>query len=88
MSGHGTLHDTVGICYQNILPCGPTANVNENDDQHIPKEAKYKRKRAFEPREHVIQPYMKKPKITEFSYEKRSAETPSNPQQVEKRDTL
>ena len=67
LSGHDTLLDTVGICYQNIPPHGANADVHVDTDPSLPKETKYRRKRAFEPREHVIQPCMKKPRITEFS---------------------
>ena len=62
LSGSGTLHDTVGICYQNEVP-----GQQRNEMQHMAGPWP-KRQRSFDAIEGGIEPYKMKPRISEFNY--------------------
>lgn len=70
LSGSETLHDTMGILYQNI----PSAENEEVSMVEIPAIFKLSsgpwkgRKRSLEPQETSLMPYRKKPRMTTFSY--------------------
>ena len=64
LSGRGTVHDTVGISFQNV----PTHPRIEPVQQNEPR-PKRKMKRSFEAIEEGIEPYRKKPKTDTFEYE-------------------
>ena len=80
LSGGETLHDTVGICYQNIpLPNNaPSQNERSSEGNQSMAEStpRKKRKRSFQFTSKDIQPYTKKPRISTFSYVKTQTETP------------
>ena len=62
LSGAGTVHDTVGICYQNQPDVQPeSADVPRNEIGH-------KRKRTFDSDVVGIEPYRKKPHISTFNF--------------------
>ena len=68
-SGKETLHDTVGICYQNI-----SQEINEesqdNSCENIQVPAwRSRRKMSFESNSKDTEPYRKKPKIKSFEYD-------------------
>jgi hypothetical protein len=77
-SGKNTLHDTVGICYQSVVapPVAPSVNILECIDKSAEdassitnKNTSNKRKRrAYEPKFLNIEPYRKKPKMTEKEF--------------------
>ena len=73
LSGSGSLHDTVGICYQNERAL--VGNASESDDTEDfqstldqPKEYGRSARRAFHMKQPILEPYRKKPKITMFDY--------------------
>ena len=93
LSGSGTLHDTVGICYQNLTPQNTEQNINlaredSSDFGEAGPAAKRPRKRSFEKQDIQLEPYRKKPKFSTFHYEKKTCEVPSNLKQAENRDML
>ena len=75
LSGCDTVHDTVGICYQNI-PSGIQDNIltdtpsTTQETEHLSVEVtKTKRSsRAFVSEPQPLEPYRKKPKMTKFQY--------------------
>ena len=86
LSGSGTLHDTVGICYQN-QPTEEELNVvfNRENTQKIAQKARTsKRKLIFQ--EQNLAPYRKKPKISEFDYTIKEALVPVNLSAVQRLD--
>ncbi len=71
LSGKDTLHDTAGICYQDISAIPPTTDpepcvMKENVET---SKTAAKRRRQFEPPERNIVPYKKRPSLSKFSYE-------------------
>ena len=67
------MHDTVGICYQNVDP-ERQLQVSDKAEANIkvtgpPKEPGRNRKPAFQPIQTTLEPYRKKAKITLFNYE-------------------
>lgn len=86
LSGSDTLHETVGICYQNECPdeSGITEDKQEQDEPHN----KRSRRRMFKPLEKQIDPYRQKPRLSTFNYEVYEVANPSNLPQVIKCDTL
>lgn len=67
LSGSGTLHDTVGICYQNIIDEtteDPTTEAPPARDPIQETDSKRKiSKRVFHLKESNLEPYRKKPKL-------------------------
>ena len=86
-SGFGTLHDTVGICYQNI-PNKDNDETNPPGGVTTGEETRKKRpgKRSLTVEEKELEPYRKKPKIAEFHYEVQSQIEPPHTQLVKERD--
>jgi hypothetical protein len=88
LTGAGTLHDTVGICYQNITESKAddepeTLQIeeiyNHNDDVEIEKSTRSGSKRSFEVNELTLEPYRrKKPKLTVFQYGRKDVPPPEN----------
>lgn len=84
LSGANTLHDTVGIVYQNIEP---QRDAGEEDIRNIPETTGKKRKRSFDTPMPAIAPYMKKPKVQSFTYTDTYPQVPANYELIKKRDT-
>ena len=67
-SGKDTLHDTVGITYQiqsqELTDFNITQDVHHVEIPAISTQSKKRKRRSFEPSDHNMQPYRKKPKIT------------------------
>ena len=94
LSGAGTLHDTVGICYQNETDVSPATNALANDSvdsselripaQIIPEA--YKSRRSLELQQPILEPYRKKPWITVFKYTVTDIPWPPKLTTVERRD--
>jgi hypothetical protein len=88
LSGRGTLHDTVGISYQNIRP----DDENEQEHDTKPEENLLKHsgtkssKRSFQMNELVLEPYRKKAKMTNFNYEVKQMGEPPHRTLVQHRD--
>ena len=86
LSGSGTLHDTVGICYQNMKQT--TEDNQDYDTDNIIKPRKAKPKRSFSSKDTTLEPYRKKPKIKNFEYEKKEVPRPLTLTNFEYRDIL
>ena len=94
LSGRGTLHDTVGICYQNeieeIEPMEIRENVDFNRNPSEPEKKTIdkagKKRRTLEIKEQEIEPYHKKPKMNTFDYNVREPTIPSNLEKIKYRD--
>ena len=94
LSGLGTLHDTVGICYQNETDLSPATNALANDSvdsselripaQIIPET--YKSRRSLKLQQPILEPYRKKPRITVFKYTVTDIPRPPKLTTVERRD--
>lgn len=60
-----TLHDTVGIIFQNIVP-----NITNDDDENFEEEntaeLQKKKRRTFDAVNPILEPYTKRPKIQEY----------------------
>jgi hypothetical protein len=86
LSGGGTLHDTVGICYQNVME--PTEYDQSDHADEIPEPRPANAKRSFTAKETVLEPYRKKPKIKTFQYETKEVPKPLKLTKFEYRDIL
>ena len=82
LSGSGCLHDTVGICYQNI-PNTMEQGQHQDETVDVPLNTKptYQpsssvSKRKFKLKEANIQPYRKKPKMSVFKYHVKKSQIP------------
>ena len=87
LSGANTLHDTVGICYQNV----PTVAVTDMVPLQITWREKHDKpgsKRSLIVKEKQIQPYRKKPKITTFEYLEKEIPRPSSVLSVHLKDFI
>ena len=95
LSGRGTLHDTVGICYQNKL----LNNIeNQTNAPDVPRDndtvcsdgltTLKVSKRTLHLKEKQLEPYRKKPKITVFQYQVETIPRPLNLTTVNYRDML
>ena len=80
LSGSGTLHDTVRICYQNIAEESITTNCMEHqsNQSHLAKKNVKYQKLSFNVTEKVLEPFRKKPKICKFQYKIRDVPRPLN----------
>ena len=80
LSGSGTLHDTVGICYQNVVEQTSTedeaSNTTEQDGTTAMIARRTRKRRSFEADDDQIEPYRKKPRIKTFDYRIRSSVVP------------
>lgn len=93
LSGAGTVHDTVGICFQNVPPAAVlqedetsiASSSNRNSQQ---QKVKKHTPRAFTKEQKTLEPYRKKPKMSRFNYPERRIERPLNLTKVEWRDIL
>ena len=83
LSGGGTLHDTVGFCYQNLTT--DTADIHVNK---APVSRTAKPKRSLLEKETVLEPYRKKPKIKTFQYQEKDIPRPLEMTKFELRDIL
>ena len=83
LSGCGTLHNTVGICNQNLMPDIADARVNQAPDGR-----RAKRKRSFIKKDTVLEPYRKKRMIKTFHYQVNEISRPINMTKFEFRDIL
>ena len=79
LSGRNTLHDTVGLAYQDIDDVINCAKSNNNDvdferdspePDQVSKTIGFKRRRTFEPRGIHLEPYRKKPKFLVMHFDK------------------
>jgi hypothetical protein len=84
LSGANTLHDTVGICYQNI----PQVTIHDSNPPTNVTNLGKKTKRSLALNEMQIQPCRKKPKITTFKYQVKQVPRPPNITSVEHKDML
>ena len=87
LSGAGTLHDTVGISYQNLDPTEIYNRPEENLSERMPAKQK-SRKRSFQPDDFTLEPNRKKPKFTKFDLIIKTHEVPCNLARVKNLDTL
>ena len=78
LSGKNTLHDTVGICYQNKVTVHHAVSTEEPLAQESPQERPAKRRRQYEPPEKIIVPYKRKPSISSFTFQTYTVAPPSN----------
>ena len=71
LSGSGTLHDTMGILYQN-MPSSPSERIpiHSSGNQAIPDEItrETKKKRSLTVADEPLVPYVGSPKVRHFSY--------------------
>ncbi|RUM44802.1 MAG: hypothetical protein DSY80_04010, partial [Desulfocapsa sp.] len=91
ISGGNTLHDTVGICYQNINTAEihtPTDNISMATPTAEHYMARKVSKRSLVLRETTLQPYRKKPKIRTFQYVVKQIPRPPNLSMVKQKDIL
>lgn len=58
IDGKGTLHDTVGICFQNIADVEYQANPNQPRN-----DSRFRKRRSIEPLALEMEPYRKKPRM-------------------------
>jgi hypothetical protein len=89
LSGSGTLHDTFGICYQNIPAVPSDLLISEavsGGHEKLPKGVR--KKRSFSGRNMELSPYRKKPKISTFDFRIKSYDVPQNLKLVLHRDLL
>ena len=91
LSGHGTLHDTVGICYQNTVEASETNdNTNNNDgtiDSSTERDGKPgQKRRTIDCKEHELEPYRKKTKMGTFNCNVKQATPPAHLDQIKFRD--
>ena len=84
LSGAGTLHDTVGICFQNI-PTEQGCSLQTYESNAV---ASKKRKRSIEMPDRSIEPYRKRPKIQTFQYETTINDCPANLLNAKRQDAL
>jgi len=66
LSGAGTLHDTMGILYQNK---GTGSNVNQIPQTSLQPSTRSAKKRKLEVHDLPLDPYRKKPRVESFHYE-------------------
>ena len=92
LSGSGTLHDTVEICYQNI-PNTMEQGQHQDEMVDVPLNTKPTNqpsssvsKRKFKFKEANIQPYRKKPKMSVFKYQVKKSQIPPYMSTIEYRD--
>ena len=70
LNGKDTLHDTVGIAYQDITNCTESSNAQQVSNNTEPETNRtyrtigLKRRRSYEIFEKELEPYYKKPKMT------------------------
>ena len=98
LSGSGTLHDTVGITYQNIDDTTEVTPTGENVQAHDPESRMdvapdtCKRRRhhsySFDAPQYELQPYRKKPKVSKFQYVVQTPKKPLNLRKVKQLDIL
>ncbi len=104
LSGAGTLHDTFGICYQNVDSGQATQSLNMHtaiankvDDESVPSETvtepnqnnvKRRKKRTLPAADKDLEPYRKKPKIGSFNYKNIQGNKPNNLTVICNRDVL
>jgi hypothetical protein len=91
LSGMGTVHDTVGICYQNIQPLASDVDNKEpyktnKEAQTIKTGKKQTPKRVFCREQRNLEPYWKKPKVSTFEYQHRTIDRPLHVTDMERRD--
>ena len=90
LSGAGTLHETVGICYQNI-PAEAIVRADDVQTNDPPEEntrSNKRPKRSLKLSESILQPYRKKPKIASFEYQIRHIPRPLNMTTIEYKDMI
>lgn len=89
LSGAGTLHDTVGICYQNISEqTQTTVTDEETSNAHQETTRPGSTRRSFTYKERNLEPYRKKPKMSQFAYDVTSVPRPQELTLLEYRDCL
>lgn len=89
LSGAGTLHDTVGICYQNITEQTQTTMTSAEGSNTQEKTTKLDlTRRSFKYQERNLEPYRKKPKMSQFAYDVTSVPRPQELTLLEYRDYL
>ena len=84
----GTLHDTFGICIQNIPSDHHATEREKSPDSTIVDSRSRKRKRTISIPETDLEPYRKKPEITTFNYTLKDPVVPDNVIQMKRRDDL
>jgi len=84
LSGHGTLHDTVGICYQNVLEDNDVTMTSDAED--CPQRKVPSPRRSFEFEEKQLESYRKRPRISDFNYQTTQAPEPEHLTLVQQRD--
>ena len=89
LSGAGTLHDTVGICYQNSISQAQTT-VTDKDISNIHQGISRLglTRKSFVYKERNLEPYRKKPKISQYCYDVKSVPRPQELTLFEYRDYL
>lgn len=89
LSGANTLHDTVGICYQNVCDTfDASANHTGTRDDSATQMRRSRQKRTYDVPETAIEPYRKKPKISSFQFDITSIPRPLCVTDAERLDML
>ena len=95
LSGSGSLHDTVGICYQHERAL--LGNASESDDTEDlqstctldqQRESGRSSKRVFHMKQPILEPYRKKPKMRMFDYDIKEIPRPLKLTNIEYRDII
>ncbi len=87
LSGAGTVHDTVGICIQDVIDAPPIIEEEQSGTVEEIQDRK-QRKRLFDKKECHLQPYYKKPKMSRFAFRKQKVPRPVNLTDMHYRDLL
>ena len=91
LTGSGTLHNTIGIYYQNQIDSKKTNVQNDHVNPETITRTGTGRtlKRTFEAKELILEPYRKKkPKLTVFQYGRKNIPPPENLTLLQYRDLL
>lgn len=86
LSGAGTLHDTVGICYQNLSGLNETVRDAEYNTHQDTIRPRFNRSFTFQQRS--LEPYRKKPRMSQFVYDVACVPRPHDLTLLEYRDNL
>ena len=92
LSGSGTIHDTVGICYQNVRPSlhshEHNSSVPVSPSENTAPKKRARKPRSFSSKEKSLEPYRKKPRMNNFEYTHRQVERPLHITSAEWKDML
>ena len=78
LSGKDTLHDTVGICYQNKITNPVNLEEHVCHEKEYPSEKPTKKRRKYEAPEQIIVPYNRRPSLSKFNYDNYTVDLPTS----------